>query len=143
MSSHSAYSLKLHIHHHLLNILWCMTSLILFDIYQALIHVNHLPVVWGKFWKKNEAQSKCEAMWAGFLSMPCWSILSFRWLCCLDKWNILQGTSSSSRVLVLDIYLILHIQMTDNLRWREFEKLQFYMFTLHTPLTFLVVNLLR
>jgi hypothetical protein len=28
MSSHSAYSLKLHIHHHLLNVLWCTTSLI-------------------------------------------------------------------------------------------------------------------
>jgi hypothetical protein len=45
--------------------------------------------------------------------------------------------------VVLDFYLILHVQMTDNLRLMEFENLQFYMFTLHTPLTFLVVNFLR
>ena len=84
------------------------------------------PVVWGKFWrKKNQAQSKCEAISGVFffcISLGGQSSLSDDYVVWANGIFYREQVHREGYwyYVVLNIYLILHIQMTDNLRWMEF-----------------------
>jgi hypothetical protein len=105
------------------------------------------PVVWGKFEKKIKRRANAKQFRAFFfcLSLGGQSSLSDDYVVWANGIFYREQVHREGcwYYVVLNIYLILHIQITDNLRWREFDNVQFYMFTLHTPLTFLVVNILR